>query len=129
VTATAVFVIGADGQGNRQLTEWEANAGDPDWSPDGEWIVYSTHPLRNYCCEVSNLIRVHPDGSGAEPLTSYEDAEVRATQPRYTPDGTQILFTLVTDSRDLALIPAEGGEITQITNGGIYTHGIMQPTP
>ena len=46
ITATAVFVIGADGQGNRQLTGWETNAGDPDWSPDGDWIVYSTHPLR-----------------------------------------------------------------------------------
>jgi Tol biopolymer transport system component len=130
VTSTAVFVIGADGQGNRQLTGWETNAGDPDWSPDGDWIVYSTHPLRDYqCCEVSNLYRVHPDGSGAEALTAYADPGTRATQPRYTPDGTQILLTLVTDSRDLALMPSAGGDATPMTHGGIHTHGDMQPTP
>jgi Tol biopolymer transport system component len=130
ITATAVFVIGADGHGNRQLTSWETNAGDPDWSPDGDWIVYSTYPLRDYsCCEISNLYRVHPDGSGAEALTAYTDAEARATQPRYTPDGTQILLTLVTNSRDLALMPSTGGNPTPITDGGIHTHGDMQPTP
>lgn len=129
VMGTGVFVINADGTGKRRITDWEDNAGDADWSPDGEWIVYATHPLRNFDSGVSNLFRVHPDGTGREPLTEYTDDATRATQPRYTPDGESILFTLVTTSRDLALMPAEGGEIDQITDGGIYTHGDMQPVP
>ena len=128
VTATAVFVMSADGTGVRQLTDWSINAGDPDWSPDGEWIVYSTHPLRNYPSGVSNLFRMHPDGSGVEPLTDYPDGLTRASQPRYSPDGTEILFTLVTSDRDLAVIPAEGGAVEPITDGGIHTHGVLQPT-
>jgi len=51
-TGTAVFVIEADGTGERQLTDWETFAGSPDWSPDGGWIVYSTYP-----CRRSNAVR------------------------------------------------------------------------
>ena len=46
-------------------------AGDPDWSPDGEWIVYSTYPLGefNFVPAISNLYRLRPDGTGTEQLT------------------------------------------------------------
>ncbi len=64
---TAVFVINADGTQDTRLTDPEMVAGDPDWSPDGNWIVFSDHPLHEFqCCEVSNLYRMHPDGTGME---------------------------------------------------------------
>ena len=104
-------------------------AGEPDWSPDGNWIVFATHPLHQFqCCEQSNLYRVHPDGSGMEPLTRFEGSELRATQPRYTRDGKWILFTQVTpSSRTLSALPADGGQVVAITTSGIYTHGTWQP--
>ena len=83
-----VFVINADGTNERRLTDPAMFAGFPDWSPDGEWIVFDTYPLLEFqCCQVSNLYRMHPDGSGMEQLTHYATEELRATQPRYTPDG------------------------------------------
>ena len=85
-TGTAVFVINADGTDERRLTDPAMFAGFPDWSPDGEWIVFDTYPLHEFqCCQVSNLYRMHPDGSGMEPLTHYVTEDLRATQPRYTP--------------------------------------------
>lgn len=128
---TAVFVINADGTNERRLTDLEMAAGDPDWSPDGNWIVFSTHPLHGFgCCEVSNLYRMHPDGSGMEQLTHYDTKDLRATQPRYTPDGQYIAFTAVRPStRSLWAIPAEGGEPILLAPGGIYTHGTWQPQP
>ncbi|MEP7293876.1 MAG: hypothetical protein ABI835_18960, partial [Chloroflexota bacterium] len=70
----------------------------------------------------------HPDGSGLEQLTHYETPDLRATQPRYTPDGAWITFTAVTpSSRSLWAIPAEGGDPVVIASGGIYTHGTWQP--
>lgn len=129
-TGTAVFSIEADGTHQRRLTDPKMFAGDPDWSPDGQWIVFSTYPLNefNFTPKISNLYRIHPDGSGLEQLTHNETADLRATQPRYTPDGSWIIYTAVRpNSRSLWAIPADGGTPVVITAGGIYTHGTWQP--
>ena len=54
---------------------------------------------------VSNLYRIHPDGSGIEQLTHYATEDLRATQPRYTPDGEWIVFTAVTLGSTVAAVP------------------------
>ena len=40
--ARDVFVIGADGAGERNLTETPAFESQPAWSPDGAWLAYTT---------------------------------------------------------------------------------------
>ncbi len=128
-TGTSVWVMNADGTDARELTDPAMQAGNPDWSPYGEWIVFSTWPLLEYqCCQVSNLYRMHPDGSGMEQLTFNTDESLRATQPLYTPDGEWIIFTSVApDDRNIAILPAEGGDPILLTHGGIYTHNTWQP--
>ena len=128
-TGTAIYTISVDGGEQRQLTDYTTFSGSPDWSPDGEWIVYSTYPLNEFqCCSVSNLFRMRPDGSSVEQLTEYATAARRATQPRYTPDGSGILFTLVTErARTLSVLPLDGGEPAAVTKTGIATHGAWQP--
>jgi TolB protein len=128
-TGTSVWVMNADGTDARQLTDPVMQAGNPDWSPDGDWLVFSTWPLLEYqCCQVSNLYRMHPDGSGMEQLTFNTDDSLRATQPLYTPDGQWIIFTSVTpEDRNIGIMPAEGGEPMLLTHGGIYTHNTWQP--
>ena len=130
-TGTAVYVIDADGTNERRLTDPAMFAGSPDWSPDGDWIVFSTFPLLEFeCCQVSNLYRMHPDGSGMEQLTHYATEELRASQPRYTPDGQWIVLTAATEfTRSLWVIPAAGGEPIILTPANVYTHGTWQPTP
>lgn len=125
---TAVFTMRADGSGERRLTEPAMMAGEPAYSPDGEWIVFSTHPLNLETGGRSQLYRMRPDGGGREKLT---DGEARATQPRYSPDGEWILFTSVTpSSRTLAMIPADGGDpVTVADEEPVYTHGQWQPVP
>lgn len=57
------------------------------WSPDGEWIAFSsdTRGDGNY-----DLFRVRPDGSDLQLL--YSDGR-RNSHPRYSPDGSVIIFT------------------------------------
>lgn len=125
---TAVFVINADGTGERRLTDPAMEAGESVWSRDGEWITFATHPLAQFESEESHLYRMHPDGTGLEKLTDFSSAELRATQPQYTPDGTWIVFTAVTPTtRSLWAMPSAGGDPVEIAAGGIYTHGTWQP--
>ena len=54
-----LYVIGADGQNERQLTTAEGASRFPSWSPDGEQIVF-THMAR--------LSVINPNGSGMRPI-------------------------------------------------------------
>ena len=84
----------------RVITRWESRATYPDWSPDGETIVFTTYDLGEFqgTDEPSNLFTIRPDGTDLTQLTRYPPGGKRATQPTWTPDGTRILFTLVGQS-------------------------------
>jgi Tol biopolymer transport system component len=132
VTGTAVFTINTDGTGSRQVTPWTMFAGEVDWSPDGQRLVFVTHPLlvSNFDDVVSNLYTARPDGGGLRQLTEATTSADRATQARWTPDG-RIIYTRVTpDGRALWLRDADGRHPTPIAPGGrrIRTHGDLQPT-
>lgn len=88
---TAIFSATIGGEDVQQLTEWGLGA-RPDWSPDGEWIVFhSEEPPHENRPEVS-LYRVRPDGSDLQRLTS-PGARITDVYPRYLPDGSAILFS------------------------------------
>lgn len=126
--ASAVYVFDLATAEETKLTDDALFGGDADWLGD-EWIVFSTHPLGDFpCCQVSNLYRIHPDGTGLEQLTHFETDAERATQPRVTPDNRDIVYTAVIgDSRVPAYMPLFGGEGTKVVQSGIYTHPTRQP--
>lgn len=129
--SSALYVLDVATGRETKLTEDDLFAGDSDWSADDEWIVFSTHPLNDFqCCEVSNLYRIHPDGSGLEQLTDEASPERRFTQPRFTPDGDRLVVTGVSArGRELWILPADvDAKPIVVSPGGIYTHGTLQPT-
>ena len=125
---TAVYVVDADGTHERRLTDPSMVAGSPDWSPDGQWIVFSTYPLNVFQGGGdSQLFRMRPDGSGVQQLTHFRS--VRGTQPRYSRDGRWILFTAVRlRQRSIWAVPADGGTpVVVAQRERIYTHPTLQP--
>jgi Tol biopolymer transport system component len=87
----AIFTATIDGGDERQLTDWGAWA-RPDWSPDGEWIVFQDREPESHRGEVVSLHRVRTDGTGLEQLTN-PGAGNFDSYPRYLPDGSAILFS------------------------------------
>ena len=92
------------------MTDWTLAAGDPDWSPDGSTIVYSTMPLLSFDNGPSQLFLMDPDGTDVRQLTPNTDDGSRATQPRWSPDGRAVLYTkeLPNGRREIWSIAADG---------------------
>jgi Tol biopolymer transport system component len=130
---TAIFIVGTDGADLAQLSDWADNAGDPDWSPDGSRIVFGTDPLLEFQNSgTSELFTITPDGGDLQQLTAYGPDGPRATQPRWTPDGSAIIYTRTTQAgspRTLWFINADGSSdrAVFVENAGIYTHPDVQP--
>jgi TolB protein len=78
-----VFLMNADGSGDRNLSGTSTLDGWPSWSPDGKRIVFSRHGQSGFQIFVMNA-----DGSGVRQLT---DAAGEFVNPRWSPDGTKIL--------------------------------------
>jgi len=134
-TGSAIAVISAteDGAKPLVLTDWSMFANYPDWRPGSDEIVCSTYGLGEFQAtdEPSNLYTIKPDGSGQTALTTFGEAERRATQPTWTPDGSRIIFTLVGQQADFdnprqaAFIEANGSNIVDI--GVTATHPRLRP--
>ena len=94
--------------------------------------MFGTHPLLQFQVSgTSELFTVRPDGTGLEQLTAY-GPEARATQPRWTPDGSAILYTRTTQlgtPKTLWVVSADGQTDQSVfaQSAGIYTHPVMQP--
>lgn len=64
---------------------------DPDWSPDGEKIAFTRHPVTddpNFSVQ-AEIYLMNSDGTGLERLT-FNNTEERG--PSWSPDGNQIVF-------------------------------------
>jgi Tol biopolymer transport system component len=65
IGTTQLWIVGSDGQHAHLLLP---NAGAPAWSPDGNWIVFSSH-RSGHRSGLPSLYKVHPDGTGLRRVT------------------------------------------------------------
>jgi TolB protein len=113
-----VFVMDSDGGGQHQLTKEVVglHAGQPEWSPDGQEIVFmrgeavpTTLPARP-----GELFVMKPDGTDVRPLTR----DARDLHPAWSPDGKEIAFTRAVEPpyAGIWVVDAAGGRPRQLTN-------------
>lgn len=111
----ALFIVGADGSGLRQVTPWSLNAGDDqDWSPDGKLILFRTVSTANR--HHGNLHTIRPDGTRLKRITNYP-APKTVLSPTYSPDGKWIAFARFTDGPYPALfvMRADGTGVRRVS--------------
>ena len=106
-----LFVSNADGTAERPLLDSDSLDYNPAWSPDGQWIVFTSE--RNGSAD---LYRVKPDGTGLERLTTnraYED------QADVSPDGQKLAFvsTRADGTADLWIRDFGTNRETPLTSG------------
>jgi Tol biopolymer transport system component len=74
-----------------------------------------------------------PDGGARQRITQHGDGDVRASQPRWTPDGNAIVYVQTPGSgypRRLAAMRRDcGGDSVVLQARALYTHPCLQPAP
>jgi Tol biopolymer transport system component len=95
---------------------------DPDWSPNGQRIVFTSHPVTD-SPDPSNqaeIFRMNPDGTGLQQLTSNAEEE-RA--PAWSPDGSRIVFMCRigggTADFEICVMTADGTGLQQLTDTAV----------
>jgi len=92
-----IWLMDAEGTILRRITDVQDGACQPDWSPDGERLVFvSPCPGKQDVYRGSSLFIINIDGSGLIPLDTTPGGDF---EPAWSPDGTQILFTTLRDGQ------------------------------
>jgi TolB protein len=106
--ADEVFVISADGSGERQLTHTPGADGNVGWIANGKQILFSV--FKN---DRSHLYAIDPDGRNQREL-----ADVPGRSPSLSPDGRQLLYMAGTWTATQLMVSAiDGTNARQITDG------------
>jgi dipeptidyl aminopeptidase/acylaminoacyl peptidase len=127
-----IWIVSADntdrGQTLRRLTTNPGSDESPAWSPDGKTIAYVTQVDVSAMWYATRHLAVIP-AAGGTPMLPTKALDRNADAPRFTPDGTAILF-LLEDSGEhhLARIPAAGGPVTRVI-GGFRSVGAFDVAP
>ena len=139
ILGSSIAVVRADGSevdAPRILTDPALFGSYPDWSPDGQRIVFNTYPIGSFqdTTKAQNLYTVRPDGTGLTQVTHFGENDTRAIEPTWTPDGTRIIFVHITrdpndpgGDRRIAFVDADGSNLSVIQWFG--THPRLRPTP
>jgi Tol biopolymer transport system component len=83
-----LWVMNADGSGQRQITTLGGANFGPSWTPDGRRIVFSSN-YRNPRSRNFDLYLINLDGSGLEQITSHEEFD---GFPMFSPDGRHFIW-------------------------------------
>jgi TolB protein len=121
----AIYVVNADGTGERRVTPWALRAGDhPDWAPDGRRILFSSNfdPPPNVS---ANIYIIRPDGTGLKQLTYARGGKVQHLSSSFSPDGKWITFGRTPGigkdgNADVFVMRVDGTQVRRVTRAAIW---------
>lgn len=118
-----IRVMDADGSHRRSVTTISGYNADPDWAPDGGFIVFVTNPANQL---KANIAIIGVDGAGFRIVGS---PGLTGATPRWSPDGAQIAFSefLPGGQPALFVVNTDGTELRQVTEGHYDIQPVWSP--
>jgi Tol biopolymer transport system component len=113
-----VYVMDLDTRQKTRVTDNAVGDGHPDWSPDGNRIVYiSFQDASGNPAPTADICVINPDGTGFRRLT---DNPYMDDDPEWSPDGSRIAFkstmnTMADAREEIFLMDSGGANIRRLT--------------
>ncbi|MGI8741011.1 MAG: S9 family peptidase [Bryobacteraceae bacterium] len=105
-----LFVVNVKSGNARQITSGaDRNDIDPQWSPDGSKIAFSSEDTSRPVLMNNDIWVAAPDGGELTRINTVQDSD---HIPRWSPDGARIAFTAANTESDLPKVyiaPSTGG--------------------
>jgi len=128
-----IFTMRPDGSDVRQVTDGIGYSSTPAWSPDGGLIAFAAD--RGSYPTQEGIFVIRPDGTGLRRVTTLRASSVYQESPRFSPDGSRLVFTeyrggteqkffhrpggnLVGEQSALFVVNVDGSQLRQITPWG-----------
>ena len=112
---TQLAVWNTDGTSPQRIYRASGSAMAPQWSADGQWIVFGAGHYFLDRVRPAQVMVVRPDGSDARPITT---GPGNAGFPGFSPDGTQVVYRFWTDTAGgLRVVDLADGTVRTLTTG------------
>jgi TolB protein len=107
--AKELWIMRWDGADAQQLTTHRSIAIGPAWSPDGQWLAFTSFLRGN-----PQLLLLKPTEGYLKPISTLPGVN---TSPSFSPDGSRIAFAAGADGNtDIYVVPLAGGTPERLTS-------------